>query len=311
MPSDRTVVVERFRDEIGDWRVCILTPFGARVHAPWSMAIGARCATRSASRCSRSGRTTGSRSTSRRGRATADRGARHRPGGDRGPRDGELGGTALFGSRFRENAARALLIPRRRPGERTPALAAAAEGAGAAAGRAQVRLVPGHPRDLPGVPAGRLRPAGAEAAAPGPEDAAARPRRRRDRDRLAVLDLAPLRLRRELHVRGRHAARAERARQVLSLDRDLLKELLARRRSARADRPGALEEVEAQLRGARGTRTSYTTCSGFAATCVPVSTTRLSRDRFCASGARSVRDRRRGPARRGRRTRADTGTLWA
>src|SRR5213595_906951 len=42
LPSDRTVVVERFRDEIGDWRLCILTPFGARVHAPWAMAVGAR-----------------------------------------------------------------------------------------------------------------------------------------------------------------------------------------------------------------------------------------------------------------------------
>src|SRR5687767_2440191 len=42
LPTDRTVVVERFRDEIGDWRVCILTPFGGRVHAPWSMALGAR-----------------------------------------------------------------------------------------------------------------------------------------------------------------------------------------------------------------------------------------------------------------------------
>ena len=42
VPSDRTVVVERFRDEIGDWRVCILTPFGGRVHAPWAMAITAR-----------------------------------------------------------------------------------------------------------------------------------------------------------------------------------------------------------------------------------------------------------------------------
>ena len=42
LPSDRTIVVERFRDEIGDWRVCILTPFGARVHAPWAMAVGAR-----------------------------------------------------------------------------------------------------------------------------------------------------------------------------------------------------------------------------------------------------------------------------
>ena len=42
VPSDRTIVVERFRDEIGDWRVCILTPFGGRVHAPWGMALAAR-----------------------------------------------------------------------------------------------------------------------------------------------------------------------------------------------------------------------------------------------------------------------------
>src|SRR5205085_5670313 len=42
VPSDRTVVVERFRDEIGDWRICILTPFGGRVHAPWAMAAAAR-----------------------------------------------------------------------------------------------------------------------------------------------------------------------------------------------------------------------------------------------------------------------------
>ena len=42
VPSDRTVVVERFRDEIGDWRVCILTPFGGRVHAPWALALAAR-----------------------------------------------------------------------------------------------------------------------------------------------------------------------------------------------------------------------------------------------------------------------------
>ena len=42
VPSDRAIVVERFRDEIGDWRVCVLTPFGGRVHAPWSMALAAR-----------------------------------------------------------------------------------------------------------------------------------------------------------------------------------------------------------------------------------------------------------------------------
>ena len=42
VPDDRTIVVERFRDEIGDWRVCVLTPFGAQVHAPWGMALQAR-----------------------------------------------------------------------------------------------------------------------------------------------------------------------------------------------------------------------------------------------------------------------------
>ena len=42
MPDDRTIVVERFRDEIGDWRVCILSPFGTPVHAPWAMAIERR-----------------------------------------------------------------------------------------------------------------------------------------------------------------------------------------------------------------------------------------------------------------------------
>ena len=42
LPTDRTIVLERFRDELGDWRICLLTPFGARVHAPWALAIEAR-----------------------------------------------------------------------------------------------------------------------------------------------------------------------------------------------------------------------------------------------------------------------------
>ena len=42
VPSDRTIVIERFRDEIGDWRLCVLTPFGGRVHAAWAMAVSAR-----------------------------------------------------------------------------------------------------------------------------------------------------------------------------------------------------------------------------------------------------------------------------
>ena len=121
VPSDRTVVVERFRDEIGDWRLCILTPFGARVHAPWAMALGARL--RDA---------LGIEAQS----IWSDDGiAFHFPEADLPPPVADLlltageveelvvqevGQTALFGARFRENAARALLLPRRRPGQRTP-----------------------------------------------------------------------------------------------------------------------------------------------------------------------------------------------
>ena len=121
VPSDRTIVVERFRDEIGDWRVCVLTPFGARVHAPWALAASARLQE--------------SLGVSASVLWSDDGIALHFPDSDAPPPTeqlvldpeeledlvmAELAGTALFGSRFRENAARALLIPRRRPGERTP-----------------------------------------------------------------------------------------------------------------------------------------------------------------------------------------------
>jgi len=121
VPSDRTVVVERFKDEIGDWRVCVLTPFGARVHAPWALAASARLQESLGVDASV---------------LWSDDGiAFHFPDSDAPPPTeqivldpeeiddlvmAELGGTALFGARFRENSARALLIPRRRPGERTP-----------------------------------------------------------------------------------------------------------------------------------------------------------------------------------------------
>ncbi len=121
VPSDRTIVVERFRDEIGDWRVCVLTPFGARVHAPWALALNARLRDSLGLEVSA---------------LWSDDGiALHLPDADLPPPTeqvlidpeeieelvvGELADTALFGSRFRENAGRALLIPRRRPGQRTP-----------------------------------------------------------------------------------------------------------------------------------------------------------------------------------------------
>jgi ATP-dependent Lhr-like helicase len=121
VPSDRTIVVERFRDEIGDWRVCLLTPFGARVHAPWAMAITARLRE--------------SLGLDAQSIWSDDGIAIHLPDADVPPPVSELlvepgdieelvvnelGETALFGARFRENAARSLLIPRRRPGQRTP-----------------------------------------------------------------------------------------------------------------------------------------------------------------------------------------------
>src|SRR5205814_6053395 len=121
VPSDRTVVVERFRDEIGDWRLCILTPFGGRVHAPWALALGARLRE--------------SLGLETQAIWSDDGIAIHLPDADATPPiddvlldpeqieelvTQEVGETALFGARFRENAARALRIPRRRPGERTP-----------------------------------------------------------------------------------------------------------------------------------------------------------------------------------------------
>jgi ATP-dependent Lhr-like helicase len=121
LPSDRTVVVERFRDEIGDWRLCILTPFGGRVHAPWSLALASRLR-----------ESLGLEANA----IWSDDGiALHLPDADAPPPTEEvlvdpdeveelvvqeLAGSALFGARFRENAGRALLIPRRRPGQRTP-----------------------------------------------------------------------------------------------------------------------------------------------------------------------------------------------
>ena len=121
VPSDLGIVVERFRDEIGDWRLCILSPFGARVHAPWALAVQARLREFAG--------------TDPHVIWSDDGIACHLVDGDTLPPTdvlipdpddledlilGELGGTALFGSRFRENAARALLIPRRHPGRRTP-----------------------------------------------------------------------------------------------------------------------------------------------------------------------------------------------
>jgi ATP-dependent helicase Lhr and Lhr-like helicase len=121
LPDDRTIVLERFRDEMGDWRLCLLSPFGGRVHAPWTLAIEAGL------------RRAGDPEVET---LWSDDGIVLRlPDRDRPPDApallpepeeieelviGELGSSVLFAASFREAAARALLLPRRRPGQRTP-----------------------------------------------------------------------------------------------------------------------------------------------------------------------------------------------
>jgi ATP-dependent Lhr-like helicase len=122
VPDDRTLVVERFRDELGDWRVVLHSPYGDRVHAPWALAITARLRERYGGMDVQALHT--------------DDGIIIRvPDSDEPPPaaialldpeeigdiiTAEVGGSALFASRFRECAARALLLPRRQPGRRTP-----------------------------------------------------------------------------------------------------------------------------------------------------------------------------------------------
>ncbi|MFF2243271.1 DEAD/DEAH box helicase [Arthrobacter sp. NPDC058130] len=122
VPSDTTLVVERFHDELGDWRVVLHSPFGLPVHAPWALAVGQRLHQRYGMDGSA---------------MAADDGIVLRvpmmedepPGAELflfDPEEleqivtAEVGGSALFASRFRECAARALLLPRQNPGKRQP-----------------------------------------------------------------------------------------------------------------------------------------------------------------------------------------------
>ncbi|UZJ29266.1 Lhr family helicase [Streptomyces endophytica] len=153
VPDDRTIVVERFRDELGDWRVVIHSPFGAQVHAPWALALGSRLAERYGLDAQVMHADDGivlrlpdadlmglDLLDGDGGFGAADdpglgaRGAEYDPeqspvgaadvAFDPGDVDqlvtDQVGGSALFASRFRECAARALLLPRRNPGKRTP-----------------------------------------------------------------------------------------------------------------------------------------------------------------------------------------------
>lgn len=121
VPDEQTLVLERFRDEVGDWRIVLHTPYGRAVNAAWALAVGSRIVAESGMDAQP---------------VASDDGIVLRlpeqdrlPGGDLFLFDpdeaedlitGEVGGSALFASRFRECAARALLLPRRNPGKRAP-----------------------------------------------------------------------------------------------------------------------------------------------------------------------------------------------
>ena len=248
VPSDRTIVVERFRDEIGDWRVCILTPFGGRVHAPWAMAIAARVRE--------------SLGVSVQSIWSDDGIALHFPDADVPPTASELliepgeiedlvvaelGDTALFGARFRENAARSLLIPRRRPGERTPLWQQRLK----AQSLLQVaRRYGSFPvvletyreclQDVFDLPALRTVLTGIQT-------------RRLDLVEVETGTASPFSSSLPFDYVATYVRRrtppAERRAQALSLDRDLLRELLGQEELRDLLDPDALEEVERQLRG--------------------------------------------------------------
>ncbi|MFI8258438.1 Lhr family ATP-dependent helicase [Streptomyces filamentosus] len=151
VPDDRTILVERFRDELGDWRVVVHSPFGAQVHAPWALALGARLSERYGMDAQVMHADDGivlrlpdadlmdldmgldlldHEPIGPGPRADAEYDADKAPVGaadtvfdkDEVARvvTDQVGGSALFASRFRECAARALLLPRRNPGKRTP-----------------------------------------------------------------------------------------------------------------------------------------------------------------------------------------------
>ncbi|WP_179118310.1 ATP-dependent helicase [Saccharothrix sp. ALI-22-I] len=127
VPNDRIVLVERFRDELGDWRLVVHSPFGAQVNAPWALAIAARLRERRGIEVQAAHSDDGI--VIRLPDAVDLDGAQVVAGADDVLLDpeeveqivvAEVGGSALFAARFRECAARSLLLPRRDPRRRTP-----------------------------------------------------------------------------------------------------------------------------------------------------------------------------------------------
>jgi ATP-dependent helicase Lhr and Lhr-like helicase len=260
LPTDRRIVVERFRDELGDWRICLLTPFGGRVHAPWALAVEARIAERLGLEVQT---------------IWSDDGIAIRlPEGD-APLDGieallfpeadevedlvvgQLATSALFASRFRENAGRALLLPRRRPGTRTPLWQQRQRAADLLAVASRYGSFPilvetyreclSDVFDLPGLREILAAVAGREIAVHGIETAAASPFASS-----LMFDYVAA------YMYDGDAPLAERRAGALTLDRDLLRELLGQEELRELLDPDALADLELSLQALTDDRRATT-----------------------------------------------------
>ena len=248
VPSDETVVVERFRDEIGDWRLCVLSPWGGRVHAAWGLALSARIRDEHELEADA---------------IWSDDGiVVHLPDADEAPPADlvllepdeiedlvvrELASSALFGARFRENAARALLIPRAYPGKRTPLWQQRLQGAEPARGGEGLPAVPDRARDLPRVPSRRARPA-----QPWSRCCATSSARRISLVEVETPTASPFASSLlfdyvATYMYEGDTPNAERRAAALSLDRELLRELLGQEELRELIDPEALAEVEDSL----------------------------------------------------------------
>ncbi len=202
IPDARTIVIERVRDELGDWRVCVLSPRGGRVHAPWAMAVAAKVREETGTDVET---------------LWADDGFVVRfPDVDQPPDPRlllpdpdevqalvvrQLGATALFAAKFRENAARSLLLAKTPARPADAAVAAAQACRRSPGGGSALRLLSGPARNLSRVPARFLRHAGTRRHArrgPQPDDPGSDGRLT---DAVAVRRLAAVRVCGELSLR--------------------------------------------------------------------------------------------------------------
>jgi len=247
LPTDRELTIERFRDELGDWRVCILSPFGARIHAPWALALEGRLGTAAGFEVQS---------------LWSDDGIVLRfAGADEPPPLAtlvpepeeiedlvleQLTRSALFATHFRENAARALLLPRRRPNARSPLWAQRLKAQNLMAAALRYPSFPivletyraclQDVFDLPALKQVLESIRRREVRVIEVDTATASPFARS----LAFAYVAA-------YMYEGDAPLAERRAQALTLDRQLLRELLGQDELAALLDPAALDEVEAEL----------------------------------------------------------------